>query len=113
MQLWQFSIRTVDHTPEGSNSFLSRFKRMPRQAKKRRIWQTVVLSGPLALSGCASIVKTYVCVTQIDLKGVYMRRTWNGTDRHSTQLLKSLGERNDFTRKFLILPPILYTSPLT
>ncbi|OJI98587.1 hypothetical protein ASPVEDRAFT_80228 [Aspergillus versicolor CBS 583.65] len=75
MQLWQFSIRAVDHSPEGSNSFLARFKRMPRQARKRRIWQTTILSGPLALSGCASIVKTY--------------------------LLKSLGERNDFTHNIM------------
>lgn len=32
-----------------------------------------------------------------------MRSAWNGTDMIlSKQLLKSLGERNDFTRKLLI-----------
>ncbi|KAL4866612.1 hypothetical protein BDV12DRAFT_210347 [Aspergillus spectabilis] len=80
IQLWQFSIRTVDRAPSSGNSFLSRFKRMPRQARNRRIWQTLILSGPLALSGCASIVKTY--------------------------LLKSLGERNDFTHN--IIPFVLW-----
>jgi hypothetical protein len=33
---------------------------MPRQALLRRLWQTVSLSGPLLLSGIASIVKIYV-----------------------------------------------------
>ncbi|KAL5000147.1 hypothetical protein BDV10DRAFT_183740 [Aspergillus recurvatus] len=80
MQLWQFSIRTVDRVPSARNSFLARFNRMPRQARNRRIWQTMVLSGPLALSGCASIVKTY--------------------------LLKSLGEKNDFTHN--IVPFVLW-----
>ncbi|KAL2871903.1 uncharacterized protein BJX67DRAFT_91842 [Aspergillus lucknowensis] len=80
MQLWQFSIRAIDGTPSNGNSFLARFKRMPKQARNRRIWQTLILSGPLALSGCASIVKTY--------------------------LLKSLGERNDFTHN--IIPFILW-----
>ncbi|KAL2853522.1 hypothetical protein BJX68DRAFT_264991 [Aspergillus pseudodeflectus] len=76
MQLWQFSIRATDAAPSGhGTSFISRFKRMPRQARNRRIWQTIILSGPLALSGCASIVKTY--------------------------LLKSLGERNDFTHNII------------
>ncbi|KAL4951575.1 hypothetical protein BDW69DRAFT_186250 [Aspergillus filifer] len=80
IQLWQFSIRAVDRSPLTNNSFLSRFKRMPKHSRNRRIWQTVVLSGPLALSGCASIVKTY--------------------------LLKSLGERNDFTHN--IIPFVLW-----
>ncbi|KAJ0415068.1 hypothetical protein BJY00DRAFT_318163 [Aspergillus carlsbadensis] len=81
MQLWQFSIRATDAAPSGhGGSFISKFKRMPRQARTRRIWQTIILSGPLALSGCASIVKTY--------------------------LLKSLGERNDFTHN--IIPFILW-----
>ncbi|KAL2802919.1 hypothetical protein BJX63DRAFT_437432 [Aspergillus granulosus] len=61
MQLWQFSIRAIDTGPSGTgSSFIHRFKRIPKQARNRRIWQTVILSGPLALSGCASIVKTYV-----------------------------------------------------
>ncbi|PTU17935.1 hypothetical protein P175DRAFT_0512121 [Aspergillus ochraceoroseus IBT 24754] len=80
VQLWQYSIRAVDGTPAGGSSFLSRFKRMPKSARNRRIWQTVILSGPLALSGCASIVKTI--------------------------MLKSLGERNDFTHN--IVPFILW-----
>ncbi|KAL4937869.1 hypothetical protein BDV06DRAFT_215552 [Aspergillus oleicola] len=80
IQLWQFSIRAVNRSPSASNSFLSRFKRLPRHSRNRRIWQTVVLSGPFALSGCASIVKTY--------------------------LLKSLGERNDFTHN--IIPFVLW-----
>ena len=33
---------------------------MPKRARIRRVWQTVSLSGPLYLSGIASIVKTYV-----------------------------------------------------
>ncbi|KAL4738828.1 hypothetical protein BDV11DRAFT_205673 [Aspergillus similis] len=80
IQLWQFSIQTVDRAPSGKNSFFARFKRLPRHARNRRIWQTMVLSGPLALSGCASIVKTY--------------------------LLKSLGDRNDFTHN--IVPFVLW-----
>ncbi|KAL4803732.1 hypothetical protein BDV18DRAFT_38669 [Aspergillus unguis] len=79
MQLWQFSLRSINRAPTaaspGSNSFFAQLKRMPRQARTRRLWQTVILSGPLALSGCASIVKTYT--------------------------LKSLGERNDFTHNII------------
>ncbi|KNG82955.1 hypothetical protein ANOM_008798 [Aspergillus nomiae NRRL 13137] len=47
---------------------------MPKQASIRRVWQTMSLSGPLLLSGIASIVKTY--------------------------LLKSIGDKNDITREF-------------
>ncbi|KAL4746141.1 hypothetical protein BDW72DRAFT_185539 [Aspergillus terricola var. indicus] len=80
IQLWQFSIRSVDRAPSANNSLFARFKRLPRQARNRRIWQTMILSGPLALSGCASIVKTY--------------------------LLKSLGDRNDFAHN--IVPFVLW-----
>ncbi|KAL4788322.1 hypothetical protein BJX76DRAFT_353350 [Aspergillus varians] len=86
MQLWQFSIRTIERSSVGPDSFFSRFKRMPRQARNRRLWQTLILSGPLALSGCASIVKTY---------------WWLMLVFFLIQLLKSLGERNDFTHNIM------------
>ncbi|KAL3471137.1 hypothetical protein BJX99DRAFT_32926 [Aspergillus californicus] len=90
MQLWQFSMRAMDGAPTGGNSFFVRFKRMPKHARNRRIWQTLILSVPLALSGCASIVKTY--------------------------LLKSLGERNDFTHNivpFILWVKYVHSHPLT
>ncbi|KAF4167372.1 hypothetical protein CNMCM6936_005329 [Aspergillus lentulus] len=71
VQLWRYTIRATDSTPAQHKPLFGRIRRMPRQALFRRIWQTVSLSGPLLLSGIASIVKTY--------------------------LLKTLGERNDIT----------------
>ncbi|PLB53916.1 hypothetical protein P170DRAFT_442127 [Aspergillus steynii IBT 23096] len=71
IQLWRFTIRATDSGPSGSNSFLAKFHNMPKQTRARRMWQTITLSGPLLLSGIASIVKTY--------------------------LLKSIGDENDIT----------------
>ncbi|KAM0106995.1 hypothetical protein ACP6JB_007407 [Aspergillus fumigatus] len=64
-------IEATDAAPAKHKLPFSRIRRMPRQALFRRIWQTISLSGPLLISGIASIVKTY--------------------------LLKTLGERNDIT----------------
>ncbi|KKK13958.1 hypothetical protein ARAM_000204 [Aspergillus rambellii] len=97
VQLWQYSIRAVDGTPAGGSSFLSRFKRMPKSARNRRIWQTAILSGPLALSGCASIVKTIVRAQQ-------QGNEW--TMANLVQMLKSIGERSDFT--YNIVPFIFW-----
>ncbi|GFF87549.1 hypothetical protein IFM53868_05184 [Aspergillus udagawae] len=71
VQLWRYTIRATDSAPSQHKPLFSRIRRMSRQALLRRLWQTVSLSGPLLLSGIASIVKTY--------------------------LLKTLGERNDIT----------------
>ncbi|PKX92338.1 uncharacterized protein P174DRAFT_431765 [Aspergillus novofumigatus IBT 16806] len=71
VQLWRYTIRATDSAQAQHKPVFSRIRRMPRQALFRRIWQTISLSGPLLLSGIASIVKTY--------------------------LLKTLGERNDIT----------------
>ncbi|KAI9038117.1 uncharacterized protein KD926_011251 [Aspergillus affinis] len=71
IQLWRFTIRATDSGPSGRNSFLAKLHNMPRQTRIRRMWQTITLSGPLLLSGIASIVKTY--------------------------LLKSIGDKNDIT----------------
>jgi hypothetical protein len=58
VELWQFFLRTLHRNPE--TSFWSQFRRISATVRSRRIWQTITLSGPLLLSGCASIVKTYV-----------------------------------------------------
>ncbi|KAJ5366875.1 hypothetical protein N7541_000816 [Penicillium brevicompactum] len=69
VELWQFFLRTLHRNP--NLSFWSQFMKISSTVRSRRIWQTITLSGPLLLSGCASIVKTYK--------------------------LKSLGDRQDFT----------------
>lgn len=69
VELWQFFLRTLHRNPH--TSFWSQFCKISGTVRSRRIWQTITLSGPLLLSGCASIVKTYK--------------------------LKSLGDRQDFT----------------
>ncbi|KAJ5909200.1 hypothetical protein N7495_001882 [Penicillium taxi] len=69
VELWQFFLRTLQR--DHKTSFWSQFQSINRTVRSRRIWQTLTLSGPLLLSGAASIVKTYK--------------------------LKSLGDRLDFT----------------
>ncbi|KAJ5359840.1 hypothetical protein N7517_009031 [Penicillium concentricum] len=69
VELWQFFLRTLHRNP--NITFWSQFCKISGTVRSRRIWQTITLSGPLILSGCASIVKTYK--------------------------LKSLGDRQDFT----------------
>ncbi|KAJ5112929.1 hypothetical protein N7456_001463 [Penicillium angulare] len=69
VELWQFFLRTLHRDP--NLTFWSQFRKINRTVRARRIWQTVTLSGPLILSGAASIIKTYK--------------------------LKSLGDRLDFT----------------
>ncbi|KXG51696.1 uncharacterized protein PGRI_090890 [Penicillium griseofulvum] len=69
VELWQFFLRTLHGDP--NTTFWSQFCKISATVRSRRIWQTITLSGPLILSGCASIVKTYK--------------------------LKSLGDRQDFT----------------
>ncbi|KAJ5494816.1 hypothetical protein N7463_010903 [Penicillium fimorum] len=69
VELWQFFLRTLHRNP--NITFWSQFCKINGTVRSRRIWQTITLSGPLILSGCASIVKTYK--------------------------LKSLGDRQDFT----------------
>lgn len=58
-ELWQFFIQTLKRNPDVS--VWSQFRKLNSSMRSRRIWQTVTLSGPLILSGVASIVKTYVC----------------------------------------------------
>ncbi|CAL5869961.1 uncharacterized protein PFLUO_LOCUS4194 [Penicillium psychrofluorescens] len=69
VELWQFFLRTLHREP--NVSFWYQFRKINNTVRSRRIWQTLTLSGPLILSGAASIVKTYK--------------------------LKSLGDRLDFT----------------
>ncbi|KAJ5691661.1 hypothetical protein N7488_012396 [Penicillium malachiteum] len=69
IELWQFFLRTLHR--DSSTSFWTQFRKINKTVRSRRIWQTITLSGPLILSGAASIIKTYK--------------------------LKSLGDRNDFT----------------
>lgn len=57
-ELWQFFLRTLDRNPRVS--MLTQFLKINPSVRSRRIWQTLMLSGPLVLSGVASIVKTYV-----------------------------------------------------
>ncbi|EED15929.1 hypothetical protein TSTA_010470 [Talaromyces stipitatus ATCC 10500] len=68
-ELWQFFIQTLQRNP--GVSVWVQFSKINPSVRSRRIWQTLTLSGPLVLSGAASIVKTY--------------------------LLQSLGDRADFT----------------
>lgn len=74
-ELWQILFRSSTHH---STSFFARFRELDPTTKSRRLWQTATLSGPLVLSGVASIVKTY--------------------------LLKALGDRLDFTYN---IPPFV------
>lgn len=60
VELWQFFTRTLHRDP--NLSFCSQFRKINSTVRARRIWQTITLSGPLILSGAASIVKTYVSV---------------------------------------------------
>lgn len=59
IELWQFFLRTLHREP--NVTFWSQFRKINSTVRSRRIWQTLTLSGPLILSGAASIVKTYVC----------------------------------------------------
>ncbi|OKL58500.1 hypothetical protein UA08_06293 [Talaromyces atroroseus] len=68
-ELWQFFLQTLHRNP--GVSVWTQFGKISPNVRSRRIWQTLTLSGPLILSGAASIVKTY--------------------------LLQSLGNRSDFT----------------
>ena len=67
-ELWQILFRSSTHN---SSSVFTLFRELDPTSKSRRLWQTATLSGPLVLSGVASIIKTY--------------------------LLKALGDRLDFT----------------
>lgn len=87
VQLWQFFLRTLHRDPK--LSFWAQFRKINSTIRSRRIWQTLTLSGPLLLSGAASIVKTYVSVNAESML-VFA----NG---HPCQKLKSLGDRLDFT----------------
>lgn len=77
VELWQFFLRTLhrDH----NLSFWSQFRKINSTVRSRRIWQTLTLSGPLLLSGAASIVKTYVSST-----GIFKSRM--ATDNLSTEI---------------------------
>lgn len=87
VELWQFFLRTLHRNPH--TSFWSQFCKISGTVRSRRIWQTITLSGPLLLSGCASIVKTYV--SKLTFPDLYN----NANIMH--QKLKSLGDRQDFT----------------
>ncbi|RAL07123.1 uncharacterized protein BO97DRAFT_325882, partial [Aspergillus homomorphus CBS 101889] len=80
VQLWRYTMRATDHGPSHSDTFCSRFRKIPRGSRNRRLWQTCALSGPLLLSGIASIIKTW--------------------------LLQAIGERNDITHN--IVPFVLW-----
>lgn len=86
VELWQFFLRTLHRNPH--TSVWSQFCKISGTVRSRRIWQTITLSGPLLLSGCASIVKTYV-------SNMLFPNLYNANIIH--QKLKSLGDRQDFT----------------
>lgn len=90
VELWQFFLRTLHRDP--NLTFWSQFRKINRTVRARRIWQTVTLSGPLILSGAASIIKTYVRLT-ISIARLSSRVA----NRVGHQKLKSLGDRLDFT----------------
>ncbi|OQV05684.1 hypothetical protein CLAIMM_10377 [Cladophialophora immunda] len=70
-ELWQFMFRGAKNSSE--NSFLTRFRRLDRGIRTQRLWQTVLICGPLLLSGVASIVKTYL----LSALGSRLDFTWN------------------------------------
>lgn len=70
-ELWQFMLRGAKSRKE--NSFLARFKRLDTKIRNQRLWQTLLLCGPLMLSGVASIVKTYL----LSALGSRLDFTWN------------------------------------
>ncbi|KAH0837426.1 hypothetical protein FOPE_05040 [Fonsecaea pedrosoi] len=70
-ELWQFMFRGAQSSRE--NSFLARFKRLDRGIRTQRLWQTLLICGPLLLSGVASIVKTYL----LSALGSRLDFTWN------------------------------------
>ncbi|KIX94743.1 uncharacterized protein Z520_09433 [Fonsecaea multimorphosa CBS 102226] len=70
-ELWQFMFRGAQNSSE--NSFLTRFKRLDRGIRTQRLWQTLLICGPLLLSGVASIVKTYL----LSALGSRLDFTWN------------------------------------
>ncbi|CAG8885703.1 unnamed protein product [Penicillium egyptiacum] len=87
IELWQFFLRTLHRNP--NTSFWSQFRKISATIRSRRIWQTITLSGPLLLSGSASIVKTYV--GRLSFLSLY------SSANIINQKLKSLGDRQDFT----------------
>lgn len=58
IELWQFMFQTS--SPGRVNSFMTRFKKLDPKLRSQRIWQTLLVCGPLLLSGASSVVKTYV-----------------------------------------------------
>ncbi len=57
-ELWQYFFKTLHRTP--NVLALSQFRKLDKPVRSRRLWQTLILSGLLVLSGVASIVKTIV-----------------------------------------------------
>ncbi|KIW86784.1 uncharacterized protein Z519_12570 [Cladophialophora bantiana CBS 173.52] len=70
-ELWQFMFRGAQKSRE--NSFITRFKRLDPRIRTQRLWQTLLICGPLLLSGVASIVKTYL----LSALGSRLDFTWN------------------------------------
>ncbi|KAJ9616644.1 hypothetical protein H2200_000363 [Cladophialophora chaetospira] len=70
-ELWQFMLRGARTGKE--NSVLARFKRLDDRVRNQRLWQTLLLCGPLLLSAVASIVKTYL----LSALGSRLDFTWN------------------------------------
>lgn len=65
VEVWQHLFKTMDDST--NVSFIAQYRKMNPTVRSRRIWQTVILSGPLVVSGIASIVKTVVCENQNSL----------------------------------------------
>ena len=66
-ELWQFMFRATSQSRQ--TSFVTRFKKLDRNIRNQRLWQTLLLCGPLMLSGVASIVKTYVSEYSCSARG--------------------------------------------
>lgn len=60
------------HSNSGSR-LRDRFQNLDTQVRNRRLWQTLLLVGPLVLSGVASIIKTYL----LSALGSRLDFTWN------------------------------------
>ncbi|KAJ9652147.1 hypothetical protein H2198_008569 [Neophaeococcomyces mojaviensis] len=71
LEIWQFMFRASRRDQQ--YSFLTRFKKLESTVRNQRLWQTLLLCGPLLLSAVASIVKTYL----LSALGSRLDFTWN------------------------------------
>lgn len=70
-EIWQFFISGLKRNP--NKSWMTQFWELDPKSRNQRVWQSLVLSGPVVISGIASIVKTAL----LGAVGDKMDMTWN------------------------------------